>query len=281
MSYLRGEIMKKTGLGIVRRAVMAAAAAAASMLICMSAWAGTYDYPNRLLDGSGDGPGATGWIQNTDGSWSYAGGQGLLTDSWAHIDGYWYYFGSNSVMVTEWANAGGMLYLFTQDPATGRPLGACVLTDGYDPIIETIGDGPGESSVTVNQTLPFAGTYVDVDITAQTMTTYVGGIAVVGSPCVTGAAGRHDTTKGVFTIKSKETSRYLQGMNDNGTKYKSYVNFWMPFNGGEGLHDASWRSVFGGSIYMSGGSHGCVNLPYEAAAALYSIAFVGMPVIVH
>ena len=273
--------MKKSGTALKRSITTALIAAAASLFMCICSWAGSYDYPNRMLDRAGEGPGATGWVQNADGSWSYAGGSGMLTNAWAHIDGYWYYFGANGLMTTGWAAIDGMFYLFTQDTATGRPLGACVLTDGYDPIIETVGDGPGESSVTVNQSLPFGGTYVDVDVTAQTMTAYVGGTAVVGAPCVTGAAGRHDTSRGVFSIKSKETSRYLQGTNDNGTKYKSYVNFWMPFNGGEGLHDASWRSSFGGSIYLTSGSHGCVNLPYDAAAALYSIAFVGMPVIVH
>jgi len=54
----------------------------------------------------------------------------------------------------------------------------------------------------------------------------------------------------------------------------------MHFYGGCGLHDASWRSDFGGSIYKTDGSHGCVNLPASFAAALYDKAATGIPVIV-
>ena len=64
-----------------------------------------------------------------------------------------------------------------------------------------------------------------------------------------------------------------------GADYESPVTYWMPFNGGIGLHDATWRSRFGGSIYYYSGSHGCVNLPYSAAADIYSIVEAGMPVV--
>jgi hypothetical protein len=269
--------MRRLRSGIITAAI----AIAASALLSICAWAGTYDYPDKMLGNEGTGPGAIGWMQNADSSWSYSGGRGALTNSWAHIDGYWYYFGADGHMVTGWGCVGGIYYFFTQDTSTGRPLGACVLTDGYDPIIETVGNGPGESFITANPALPYGGSYIDVNITAQTVTVYVGGTTMLQTACVTGNAGTHDTTRGVFTIKSKETARYLQGTNDDGSKYKSFVNFWMPFNGGEGLHDASWRSSFGGTIYQYGGSHGCVNLPYDAAAAIYNTAFVGMTVVVH
>ena len=55
----------------------------------------------------------------------------------------------------------------------------------------------------------------------------------------------------------------------------------MPFNGGIGLHDASWRSKFGGDIYVRGGSHGCINLPKNKAAELYNRIQKGCPVVVH
>lgn len=54
----------------------------------------------------------------------------------------------------------------------------------------------------------------------------------------------------------------------------------MPFHNGVGLHDASWRSEFGGTIYKYSGSHGCVNLPYSAAKAIYAEAEIGTTVIV-
>ena len=56
----------------------------------------------------------------------------------------------------------------------------------------------------------------------------------------------------------------------------------MPFiGGGWGLHDADWRSSFGGSIYKGGGSHGCVNLPPDVAKKMYAQMEVGTPVIVY
>ena len=48
------------------------------------------------------------------------------------------------------------------------------------------------------------------------------------------------------------------------------MKYWMPFNGGIGLHDASWRSKFGGEIYKNSGSHGCVNLPRSVAETIYN-----------
>ena len=54
----------------------------------------------------------------------------------------------------------------------------------------------------------------------------------------------------------------------------------MPFNGGIGLHDASWRSKFGGNIYVNNGSHGCVNIPPEYADDIFEIVNKGTKVLV-
>ena len=54
----------------------------------------------------------------------------------------------------------------------------------------------------------------------------------------------------------------------------------MPFYGGVGIHDAdSWRSVYGGTIYQYGGSHGCINTPSAQAAVIYENIDVGTPVV--
>ena len=66
------------------------------------------------------------------------------------------------------------------------------------------------------------------------------------------------------------------------THYESFVSYWMCFLGhGYGLHDASWRSNFGGDIYKYSGSHGCVNLPTNKAPELYNLISVGTVVIIH
>ena len=53
----------------------------------------------------------------------------------------------------------------------------------------------------------------------------------------------------------------------------------MPFNGGIGMHDAYWRSSFGGRIYKTNGSHGCINLPPAVAKTIYENISAGMPVL--
>ena len=53
----------------------------------------------------------------------------------------------------------------------------------------------------------------------------------------------------------------------------------MPFNGGIGLHDATWRSSFGGTLYKNGGSHGCVNLPHSVAQKIFENISAGTPVL--
>ena len=127
-------------------------------------------------------------------------------------------------------------------------------------------------------TAPIVGTYVDVDITNQTMTYFVNNVPILSSPCVTGTPknGR-STPSGVFSILEKTPGKRLKG-----SSWDVWVDRWMRFTSDScGLHDASWRRSFGGNIYKSNGSHGCVNLPKNVAYTLYDMVAVGTPVIVH
>lgn len=130
----------------------------------------------------------------------------------------------------------------------------------------------------------FGGTYVEIDIDNQMVYYYEDGQCLVETPCVTGTGSvpRRQTPTGVFHIHDKQRSRTLYGdiQPDGSYGYASFVNYWMRFSGGCGLHDATWRDSFGGDIYWEGGSHGCVNLPYESAAQLYEIVEEGTPCIV-
>ncbi len=131
----------------------------------------------------------------------------------------------------------------------------------------------------------FGNLFVEIDIANQHVYVHQGDQVIFDSACVTGTATNPSraTPKGVFQIFWKTTDRNLRGAIDPETgqpSYISHVNFWMPFNGGVGMHDASWRSEYGGSIYQYSGSHGCVNLPYSAAAEIYSLVSVGTYVIV-
>ena len=118
-------------------------------------------------------------------------------------------------------------------------------------------------------------TYIEVDLSNQHVFLIVNGSLVTDTPCVTGCvADGHGTPDGLYSITYTESPSVLVGED-----YESKVTFWMPFNRGIGLHDATWRGSFGGNIYYSSGSHGCVNLPYQSAAVIYSYAYAGMPVI--
>lgn len=119
-------------------------------------------------------------------------------------------------------------------------------------------------------------TYVEVDLTNQHMWLYVDGEQKVSSDCVTGTYTDAEcvTPSGTYMIYYKTSPAVLKGPDWN-----SPVSYWMPFNGGIGLHDAVWRTSFGGDIYRYSGSHGCINLPLWAAETLYYHAYSGMPVI--
>lgn len=130
------------------------------------------------------------------------------------------------------------------------------------------------------------GRYIDVDLESQFARLFdETGNVIWESAFVSGEvyAGR-STVEGLFEIYSMETNTVLVGMdydNDGKPDYESFVNYWMPFYGGYGLHDATWRSNFGGDYYYYYGSHGCVNLPYSKAEELFNITFVGEKVNVH
>ena len=137
-------------------------------------------------------------------------------------------------------------------------------------------DIAGAVAGTTTAAVPGA-TYIDVDLTNQKLIYVVNGVPALISDVVTGnVSGGHDTPVGTFAIYSKQTDRTLKGPG-----YSAYVHYWMPFYQGYGLHDANWRGSFGGNIYKTNGSHGCVNLPPSMASTLFATVNVGTPVIVH
>lgn len=124
--------------------------------------------------------------------------------------------------------------------------------------------------------------YVEVSISAQTLWLYIDGKCILSTDCVTGNPNRKaGTTRGIYGITYKKSPETLTGPNADGSTYESKVTYWMPFNGNQGLHDASWRDTFGGNIYKTKGSHGCVNLPTWAAAEIYTHVQAGFPVVIY
>ncbi len=127
------------------------------------------------------------------------------------------------------------------------------------------------------------GNYVEVNLTAQHIWLYRNGEVVVESDIVSGLPrdGR-ETATGVYPIAFKAGPYNLKGGGGSGSGgWDVMVQYWMPFFDGQGLHDASWRSSFGGTIYQSDGSHGCVNLPTNVAGTIYSNVDAGFPVVLY
>ncbi len=121
-------------------------------------------------------------------------------------------------------------------------------------------------------------TYVEVSLTNQTMWFYKDGKLIVETPVVTGNpyAGNETPSGGIWRLKGKMRNQCLVGQG-----YNSPVDYWMPFNQGVGIHDLQGRGWYGGTIYMGGGSHGCVNTPLAAVKLIYTYIEEGVPVIVY
>ena len=118
--------------------------------------------------------------------------------------------------------------------------------------------------------------FVIVDKSEQQLYLYDDNELLYTTPVTTGKDETPSDT-GLFKIKYKATDVVLS---DNET-YWSPVRYWMPYNGGEGLHDADWRSVFGTESYHYGGSHGCINMPVDITDEIYNNVEAGTKVLVH
>ena len=125
-------------------------------------------------------------------------------------------------------------------------------------------------------------TYIEVDLSEQHMYYYQDGVNIFESDFVSGNMSYADrqTHAGIFTLYYKKSPDVLRG-GQKGTAnyYEQPVQYWMPFDGGIGFHDADWRDEFGGDIYLTSGSHGCINLPPENAGQLYSLIQYDVPIV--
>lgn len=117
--------------------------------------------------------------------------------------------------------------------------------------------------------------FVIVDLDKQTLYLYNGTDQYIQTP-ITSGKDSTPSDKGLFKIYYKSRNTPLIGDDYNVT-----VDYWMNYNNGEGLHDASWRSVFGTNSYHTNGSHGCINIPPHLADDVYEYTQVGTKVLVH
>lgn len=123
----------------------------------------------------------------------------------------------------------------------------------------------------------FGNSYVEINLTAQHLFLYVNGQMVWESDFISGNVSKGwNTPPGIFGVTYKTRNATLRGAD-----YAVPVAYWMPFNGNVGMHDATYKNDFGKNYYLTEGSHGCINLPLETAATIYSYVYANFPVIVY
>ncbi|MCD7764030.1 MAG: L,D-transpeptidase/peptidoglycan binding protein [Lachnospiraceae bacterium] len=141
-------------------------------------------------------------------------------------------------------------------------------TEGRSPVWTVSALTRGENDI--------GDTYVEIDYTNQRMWYYKNGELLVETPVVTGnTSAGNASPEGLYYIVYKQQDATLTG-----ETYETPVDYWMPFYGNVGIHDAdSWRSLYGGTIYMTSGSHGCINTPTAQAQTIYENIEAGTPVV--
>jgi len=130
-----------------------------------------------------------------------------------------------------------------------------------------------------------------ISLSEQVIRAYEHGQQVFWSYVTTGRPGL-ETDPGNFKVYWKVTPWTMHSPWPKGSPYwypDSKVQMVMWFNGGDGIHDASWRSRYGpgtnGPHYdptgEDTGTHGCVNVPFKNMLWLWNWTPTGTPVIVY
>ncbi|MEM7034820.1 MAG: LysM peptidoglycan-binding domain-containing protein [Chloroflexota bacterium] len=117
--------------------------------------------------------------------------------------------------------------------------------------------------------------WIDVNLTAQTVTAYEGNTPVFHAAVSTGT-WQTPTVVGTFQIYLKYDSQRMTGQIGNEYWDVPNVPYVMYFYEGYALHGAYWHNNFGVPM-----SHGCVNLSESEAQWLYYWAEIGTKVVSH
>ncbi|MBQ0078490.1 MAG: L,D-transpeptidase/peptidoglycan binding protein [Eubacterium sp.] len=138
--------------------------------------------------------------------------------------------------------------------------------EGYGDYTRTVGD-----------------TYIDVDFTKQEVYVFIRGKDKFHCKVVTGDKSKGKSTpEGLWYVKNKLRDVTMRGTNADGSKYEVPALYWMGITpNGIGFHDSNWRTEFGGDIWKTNGSHGCINMPKDKIPDMFKIVKVGMPVLMH
>lgn len=175
-------------------------------------------------------------------------------------------------------------YVEVEAPLTGESVDVAALKADILDAIQTGATGQRQAPYRATRTgepdtTDLGGTYVEVDLDKQHLYLYVDGEKrAEGDICSGSVADGCATPGGLYTIDNKDYDRYLVGEG-----YRDWVHYFMPFNGGIGLHDSTWREAdeYGGDVYLASGSHGCINMPLELVETVDQYIDVGDYVILY
>jgi hypothetical protein len=119
--------------------------------------------------------------------------------------------------------------------------------------------------------------HIDVNLSAQWLTAYEGGLLVFDAPITTGRPG-FDTPAGSYAIYDKLTMQTMQGSAQGETWHVPNVPWVMYVVGGVAMHGTYWHNMFGSGARLS---HGCINLRIDDAQWLYEWSNIGTTVNIH
>ena len=136
----------------------------------------------------------------------------------------------------------------------------------------------GSENATVNaEWIKLKKKHIDVSLSRQLLSYYEDDVLIFTSPIVSGRNG--DTPTGWFSVTDLSRNCTLRGAG-----YSNFVKYWIGWDRTGniyGFHDASWRSEFGGEIYKTDPSHGCINMPTDKVERLYNSVSLGTTVYIH
>ena len=152
------------------------------------------------------------------------------------------------------------------------------VTQGEAPEPTLATSDPTQTS-TPPATTPPAGSesahWADVNLEEQTVTLMDGYIPTSTFVLSSGAPG-HPTPTGVFHVYAKVFAQSLSGCVDGDCYYYPNVHWATWFYEDYGFHEAYWNEDFGTPV-----SHGCLNLTYSDAQAVYDWLSISDAVYVH
>lgn len=122
----------------------------------------------------------------------------------------------------------------------------------------------------------FENNYIEIDLASQHMWVYLNGKLFLETDIISGKP-KTPTPKGAFYVWKKDRNATLTGED-----YATPVDYWLPVDwDGVGIHDSPWQSKYGGSSYLTSGSHGCINTPPSIMSKIYDQIEIGIPVVIY